>query len=629
MRTYSPDTVSGMREHVYSLNPIYRDNRGSEERRHEAERAMPIYPPIPRSYAKLVGKEFEYMVRKRSITIGRNSSAGDVDVSMGKNSFVSRQHLTLRRDGREFMLRCLSKNGIFVDGSFLSKEDLPMKIPNTCTLRFPSTNIRVNFTSLVDEDSSHTPIQYPLHPPPPPLAAPRFSSFARRDPVTIISPCPSPTQTIRFEFRMSYKIGSALPIPPHDISYPHVTQVRKRSITIGRNSSAGDVDVSMGKNSFVSRQHLTLRRDGREFMLRCLSKNGIFVDGSFLSKEDLPMKIPNTCTLRFPSTNIRVNFTSLVDEDSSHTPIQYPLHPPPPPLAAPRFSSFARRDPVTIISPCPSPTQTISAVNSCPVSPKGQHRSPNDQLATLQAAARRIANEQRAAEVANQLSKIKKANGGSDEKPPYSYAQLIVQAIASSKNKHLTLSGIYQFIMRTYPYYKLADKGWQNSIRHNLSLNRYFIKVPRSQDEPGKGSFWRLDQNCEAKLVDQAFRRRRQRSLVPCRPPGVTSRSAPASPTHGNSSFDQYKMSSSRPSSPCGTIPELMENFSAPNSPTPHHHHHTHQKPAAQCSPDSGGGRFGGFGSIPMMDLPSPPEQKTEPRLSPERRPNRPSYLGL
>ena len=71
-------------------------------------------------------------------------------------------------------------------------------------------------------------------------------------------------------------------------------QVRKRSITIGRNSSAGDVDVSMGKNSFVSRQHLTLRRDGREFMLRCLSKNGIFVDGSFLSKEDLPMKIPNT-----------------------------------------------------------------------------------------------------------------------------------------------------------------------------------------------------------------------------------------------------------------------------------------------------------------------------------------------
>ena len=40
-------------------------------------------------------------------------------------------------------------------------------------------------------------------------------------------------------------------------------------------------------------------------------------------------------------------------------------------------------------------------------------------------------------------------------------------------------------------------------------------------------------------------------------------RSAPASPTHGNNTFDQY----SRPSSPCITIPELMENFSAPTSP--------------------------------------------------------------
>jgi len=105
-------------------------------------------------------------------------------------------------------------------------------------------------------------------------------------------------------------------------------------------------------------------------------------------------------------------------------------------------------------------------------------------------------------------------SSGSTKKPPYSYAQLIAQAISSSDEQQLTLSQIYSFIASKYNYYKLDDKGWQNSIRHNLSLNRHFVKVARNQNEPGKGSFWRIEPTNEIKVIEQAFNRK-SRSSTP------------------------------------------------------------------------------------------------------------------
>ncbi|XKL61698.1 hypothetical protein PGB90_001531 [Kerria lacca] len=44
-----------------------------------------------------------------------------------------------------------------------------------------------------------------------------------------------------------------------------------------------------------------------------------------------------------------------------------------------------------------------------------------------------------------------------DGRPPYSYSQLIVQAIASTKEKQLTLNGIYSYITENYKYYRYKN----------------------------------------------------------------------------------------------------------------------------------------------------------------------------
>lgn len=96
-------------------------------------------------------------------------------------------------------------------------------------------------------------------------------------------------------------------------------------------------------------------------------------------------------------------------------------------------------------------------------------------------------------------------------KPPYSYISLITMAIQHSESKMLTLSEIYSFIMELFPYYRSNQQRWQNSIRHSLSFNDCFVKVPRTPDKPGKGSFWTLHPESGNMFENGCYLRRQKR----------------------------------------------------------------------------------------------------------------------
>ncbi|KAF9475933.1 hypothetical protein BDN70DRAFT_996065 [Pholiota conissans] len=100
-------------------------------------------------------------------------------------------------------------------------------------------------------------------------------------------------------------------------------------------------------------------------------------------------------------------------------------------------------------------------------------------------------------------------DGPPGSKPFYPYSTLIRYAIKGSPNQKLLLEDIYYAIESRFPYFRTAPNGWKNSVRHNLSLNPCFEKVPRPLTDRGKGSYWTVNENVDPRTGVHRIRKKK------------------------------------------------------------------------------------------------------------------------
>lgn len=99
-------------------------------------------------------------------------------------------------------------------------------------------------------------------------------------------------------------------------------------------------------------------------------------------------------------------------------------------------------------------------------------------------------------------------------KPTATFATIIHRALQYLPRGRGTLGEVCNWVAGEWEWFRLnIDAGWQNSIRHNLSLNKAFLKVPRiPEDDPeSKGSVWIIDPE-EGPLFEEKQRRDAQKA---------------------------------------------------------------------------------------------------------------------
>ncbi|KAF9302938.1 Pre-rRNA-processing protein fhl1 [Mortierella antarctica] len=239
--------------------------------------------------------------------------------------------------------------------------------------------------------------------------------------------------------------------------------IRTLQVTFGRKASSSDqVDIHLGPTKAISRQHARLFYNftTQRFEMMVFGKNGAFVNDAFVEK-GVTVALENRTKIQIGEVSFSFLLPKLDTDDTTQDG-----------GSSRNGATNGRQE-----------DGNFDSTNG--VKKEAPGSGPAEQFDSSEYSSK-------------------------DTKPPFSYASLIAQAINSTPSRKLTLNGIYNHITNHYPYYQMAQNGWQNSIRHNLSLNKAFVKVPRSDSEPGKGAFWTIDQSCEGQFSNGVYKRSRR-----------------------------------------------------------------------------------------------------------------------
>lgn len=274
--------------------------------------------------------------------------------------------------------------------------------------------------------------------------------------------------------------------------------VKSLAISIGRNTdnnqnSSSFVDIDLGPAKVVSRQHATItyNLDLRCWELKILGRNGAKVDGQKVNVESPPTPLHSGAIL-----------------DIGGTQMMFILPDSPPKIDKRMMDLCLSRYKVNM-----SKQRRVSN----PINGNGFSNNPytyfpqqhtlvpqtNKTYQMFDKPMNHSPSQLSASSLQSNLDQDLSREESKDIKPPYSYATMITQAILSNENGVMSLSEIYDWIASHYAYYKYSKTGWQNSIRHNLSLNKAFEKVPRRPNEPGKGMKWQISESYKDEFLNK------------------------------------------------------------------------------------------------------------------------------